>query len=85
VGDSTILSANSDVPNTNFNWSNGSNNSTIFVSPQVTTTYMVTGNASNCLDFDTITVIVNENPFATYSTTPEYCDRKDGSIELLIH
>ena len=84
VGDSTILSANSDVPNTNFNWSNGSNNSTIFVSPQVTTTYMVTGNASNCLDFDTITVIVNENPFATYSTTPEYCDRKDGSIELHI-
>lgn len=84
VGDSTILSANSDVPNTQFTWNNGSNNSTISVSPQITTSYTVTGNAANCFDYDTITAIVNENPLATYLTTPEYCHRNDGSIELHI-
>jgi len=42
-------------------WSNGSTTSTIYVNPQVTTTYTVTGTTNGCSDTKTVTVNVSNN------------------------
>ncbi len=68
------------------------NNSTINVTPSVTTTYHVMiekdGNNSFCQDDNyelSTTVIVNAMPELEFVVTPEHCHNEDGIISVLIN
>ncbi len=55
----------------------------VAATPSNTTTYMVTGtDANGCLDTSTITVIVNPNPQASFTSTASACGGTTGSIDL---
>jgi len=66
-GSSSTLSANGA---STYQWSTGSTNQTIAVSPTSTTTYTVTGTTSGCSSTATITVNVNPSPSVTISAYP---------------
>jgi len=48
-----------------YTWNTGAITSAIFVTPSVTTTYSVNGTFNNCINSETVTVIVNPNPTVT--------------------
>lgn len=55
----------------------------VAATPSNTTTYLVTGtDANGCLDTSTITVIVNPNPQASFTSTASACGGTTGSIDL---
>ncbi|MES2679238.1 MAG: T9SS type A sorting domain-containing protein [Bacteroidota bacterium] len=66
-GQTSVLTANGA---TNCNWSNLSSGSSITVSPNVTTTYSVSGLVSGCQAQNTITVTVNASPTINLIATP---------------
>ena len=65
-------------------WNNGLNNSTINVSPTITTTYFVQGiNADLCTGFDTITICVKEKSDSTYFAIPSaFSPNGDGLNDI---
>ncbi|HQD59177.1 MAG TPA: hypothetical protein PLS14_06120, partial [Bacteroidales bacterium] len=76
LGESTELTASSDIIGTTFEWSDGlGSNSTVTVSPTATTTYSVTGTTlEGCTGTAEVTVTVNPLPTITASVTPsEIC------------
>ena len=84
LGESTELTAISDITGTTFNWSDGlGSNSTVTVSPTITTTYTVTGTtAEGCTGTAEVTVTVHPLPTITTTATPnEIC--LGASTELI--
>jgi gliding motility-associated-like protein len=56
---------------TSYIWSTGATQNAITVSPQVTTSYLVTGIKNNCFQKITTTVTVNKKPKALFSVSPK--------------
>ncbi len=54
----------------NYTWSNGSNNSSISVSPTVTTTYILTGESGGCTGSASITINVSPATSVTLTAVP---------------
>ena len=67
-GESVLITAN-DAPNYVFAWSNSSTSDNQIVSPNVTTTYVVTitNSVTGCSDIDSVTINVLETPIAGIS------------------
>jgi gliding motility-associated-like protein len=62
VGGSSVLTGNSNEPNTSYNWNSLGAGANHTVSPTTTTTYVVTGTtAAGCSAVDSVTVTVNPN------------------------
>ncbi len=65
-GDTTSITAVSNVPNTNFVWNPGGNVNPLIASPSTTTNYTIYGTtAFGCKDTTTTTITVNPNPIVT--------------------
>ena len=77
VGESITLSASGGF---DYFWSTGINNSSITVSPTLTTTYFVRGiNVQLCSGYDTITICVNEfNDSSSYAIPSAFTPNGDG-------
>lgn len=57
-----------------YTWSTGANTPSIFVTPGVTTSYVVlVENVYGCSDLDTVTVVVNSSPIATAGSNQSIC------------
>ncbi len=69
IGDSISLIASSDLPSSSFTWSNTSTNSTINVSPLVTTSYYVVGIANQCIDTAFVDITVKPLPVITVTAS----------------
>lgn len=79
-GSSTVLTASGA---NNYQWSNGSVNSSITVSPNVTTSYFLTGFANTCSGKDTVTVIVSQPLVISASKTDLSCNNIcNGTISI---
>ena len=83
TGNSTTLNVVSNLSNTSFVWDNGSTNSSITVSPTVTTTYTVTAtdNGSTCTN-DT-SFVVNVNAIPSLSISPNDTTICQGTSVIL--
>ncbi|MGB3080001.1 MAG: proprotein convertase P-domain-containing protein, partial [Saprospiraceae bacterium] len=57
-----------------YQWSNGSNTSTINVSPNSTTSYIVTVTLGNCDDIATVDVVVHPTPNASAGPDEDICE-----------
>ncbi|MBK6935361.1 MAG: gliding motility-associated C-terminal domain-containing protein [Bacteroidales bacterium] len=84
LGESTELTASSDITGTIFNWSDGlASNSTETVSPTTSTTYSVTGTtAEGCTGTAEVTIAVLPVPIIKYIVNPAHCGKSDASITL---
>lgn len=70
VGESTTLSATSDIPGSTYSWSNGANTSLIVVSPASTANYSVTVTSpESCVSTVQTTITVNPLPVLTVSSS----------------
>ncbi|MBK6935254.1 MAG: gliding motility-associated C-terminal domain-containing protein [Bacteroidales bacterium] len=66
-----------------YHWSNGLNTPSIFVTPNQTTTYIVTGYlGSSCSASASITVTINPLPNFEINTQPAYCDAFNGQATI---
>jgi N-acetylneuraminic acid mutarotase len=89
VANATICIGNSCTLNatgaTNYSWSTSSTNSSIVVSPTLTTTYTVSSSgADNCIVTRTIDVTVNTPPSLTISATAtNICSGKSVTLQAL--
>lgn len=64
-----------------YTWSTGANTPSIFVTPGVTTSYVVlVENVYGCADLDTVTVIVNSSPVASAGSNQSICE--GGTVTL---
>lgn len=80
MGSSAALTASGGLT---YQWSTGSTNASITVSPATTTTYTVTvTGAGGCSASDNITVIVNGFVNVSASSTNESCALCDGSVTI---
>jgi hypothetical protein len=83
LGESTELTASSDITGTTFNWSDGLGSSlTVTVSPTTTTTYSVTGTTlEGCTGTAEVTVTVHPLPTITATATPsEICLNESSDL-----
>jgi len=69
LGESSILTASSDIPGTTYSWNTGGNTDSITVTPSTTTTYIVTGTTLfGCSSSTSINVTVNALPNTSIAT-----------------
>lgn len=78
AGETTTITASG--ANT-YTWSNGSNNSSITVSPSSTTVFTINGAAGTCSGTNTSTVTVNSVPTLT-ATSASICSGETASISV---
>lgn len=78
AGETTIITASG--ANT-YTWSNGSNNSSIIVTPSATTVYTINGTAGSCNGSNTSTVTVNSVPTLT-ATSASICSGETATISV---
>lgn len=84
-GKSTTLTASHPTSN-QFHWSSGQTTSTITVSPQVTTTYIVSATMiGDCIVTDTLTVTVLQLPKPQFQATPTeiYVENGIGTVNCV--
>lgn len=67
---------------TSYTWDNGSTLSTYIVSPNITTTYSVTGSNGSCSGIATITIPVGTTPTVLINSTPGTAICSGGSATL---
>jgi gliding motility-associated-like protein len=68
-----------------YTWNNGTNSSTLTITPNTTTTYSVTGTDSNgCSNTEQVIITVNENPVVSAIVTNETCSAGTGAIDITI-
>jgi gliding motility-associated-like protein len=75
-GQTTDITADSDIPGTTWQWSTGDTTQTIYVSPNASTTYSVTGTSPNgCTAEAQISIVVYLNPVDNITASPmEICE-----------
>ncbi len=77
-GETSVLTASG---TDNYSWSTGGTTASITVTPNVTTTYTVTGSSGvGCSNTATVTVTVGSSLTINYTTTQSHCGQSDGNI-----
>jgi gliding motility-associated-like protein len=89
VNDATVCNGQTATINasgaTTYSWNNGSNSSSIVVTPATTTTYTVTGtNANGCSASANAIVTVATQPVATITAVNETCNLSNGTATVNI-